>query len=250
LPQHSPVEYAITTRYLERYIAAGATVADVGVGGGYYAELLARRGCSLFLVDVSERLLDATVSRLRAAGLHERILGVSRTSATRLDHLAPTSCDAVLYLGPLYHLTALEERVQAIREAARVLKRKGIFFGAAINRMAYLRDAFRNRPDRGAERLAARRRFLQDGNLTPEMAPPLGFAHLSTVEEFHGLCATAFGELALVGIDSFAQVSQTLLLGLSDENVDAWLELVEQVGLTPEGLGMSDHFLYIGRPKP
>jgi len=34
LPKHTPVEYAITCRYLERYIAADAMVAEVGRGRG------------------------------------------------------------------------------------------------------------------------------------------------------------------------------------------------------------------------
>ncbi len=36
---------------------------------------------------------------------------------------------------------------------------------------------------------------------------------------------------------------------LSAENADAWLDLVEQTGKTPDGLGISDHFLYIGRKR-
>jgi len=40
-----PVEYAITARHLRRWIADGASVAEIGVGGGEYSELLAARGC-------------------------------------------------------------------------------------------------------------------------------------------------------------------------------------------------------------
>jgi len=134
LPEHSPVECAVTSRYLERHIPAGAVVADVGVGGGYYAELLARRGCSLRLVDITQPLLDATVNRLEAVGLLERILSTCLASATHLDSLPGACCDVVLYLGPLYHLTAAEDRAQAVREASRVLTPHGLFYAAAINR--------------------------------------------------------------------------------------------------------------------
>jgi len=104
-------------------------------------------------------------------------------------------------------------------------------------------------PQRGAERRDFRRQFLEDGNLTPEAAPPLGFSHLSTAEELRTLCGDAFNEVVLVGVDSFTQIWGPELAHLSQDNVDAWLELVERTGLTPEGLGMSDHFLYIGRRK-
>jgi ubiquinone/menaquinone biosynthesis C-methylase UbiE len=88
LSHYSPVERAITARYLRRYIDRGAVVADVEVGAGYYAELLAREGYSLYLVDVSQRLLDATVARLRHAGLASQILDVDRASATQLNSVA------------------------------------------------------------------------------------------------------------------------------------------------------------------
>jgi len=45
LETEDPIEYAITLRYLQRYIPDPVIVADVGVGGGQYSELLARRGC-------------------------------------------------------------------------------------------------------------------------------------------------------------------------------------------------------------
>jgi len=41
LSKQSQVEYAITVRYLERYVEPGVTVVEVGVGGGLYSEYLA-----------------------------------------------------------------------------------------------------------------------------------------------------------------------------------------------------------------
>lgn len=246
LEKHFPVEFAITARQLGRWVPAGATVAEVGVGVGHYSEVLARRGCRLYLLDVSERLLDAARARLREAGLAGQVIGVDRASATNLESLGAETCDAVVLLGPLYHLCAPEERRRAVSEAARVLRPGGRMLAAGINRLAYLRDLFRELPEEAVARRDFHAKFLRDGNLDPEHAPPIGFAHLTTAAEFRGLFAAEFDELALVAVESFAGPWQARLAGLSTEAAAAWLELIEQTASTPEALGLTDHFLYIG----
>jgi len=136
LPAESPVEYALPLRWLDRWIAPGAVVADVGVGVGHYALHLAQRACTIYLVDIAERLLHTARARLHDAGLQASILGVTTTSATDLHPLVDNSCDAVLLLGPLYHLCQLADRQQAVREAHRILKSRGVLFAAGINRLA------------------------------------------------------------------------------------------------------------------
>jgi len=245
LTRDCPVERAITLRWLERLAPANAEVAEVSVGGGTYSEYLARKGCRLQLVDVSARL--AAAARLRAAGLGDSIAGISPESATRLDSLPAGAFDTVLMLGPLYHLCALRARRQAVTEAARILKPGGLLFAAGINRLSYLRDFFRLFPHVVLERKAFHEQYLRDGNLDPEHAPPIGFAHLSTYAEFRALFAPEFEELALAGVESFSTAWQPMLNDLPPAEAEAWLDLIERTGQTAEGLGFSDHFLYVGR---
>src|SRR5712691_7000480 len=68
LPEESPVEYALTLRWLDRWIVHGAVVADIGVGVGHYALHLAQRACTIHLVDIAERLLHTARARLHDAG--------------------------------------------------------------------------------------------------------------------------------------------------------------------------------------
>ncbi len=234
-----PLELAMTTRYLERYVPAGATVAEVGVGGGQYSELLARRGSRLHLIDVSRRLLDAVRARVPNLSAHH-------ASVTDLP-LAADSCDAVLMLGPLYHLAQLAHRRRAVAEAARVLKSGGLLFAAGINRFAYLRDLFRNAPESALERRAFHAQYLRDGVLNAEVAPPIGHSHFTTRDEFRALFPPAFEEIKLVAVESFAGPWQARFKALSPEVAEAWLDLIEQTAEAPEVFGLTDHFLYIGR---
>jgi 2-polyprenyl-3-methyl-5-hydroxy-6-metoxy-1,4-benzoquinol methylase len=247
LTRDSPAERGITLRWLERLVPNAVEVAEIGVGGGLYSECLARKGCRLHLVDVSARLLETAAERLRAAGLGAAIAGASHESATGLASLATGAFDAVLLLGPLYHLCSADSRRQAVAEAARILKPGGWLFAAGINRLSYLRDLLRESPEQACRRRAFHQQYLRDGNLDPKHAPPIGFAHLTTIADFRALFANSFDEAALVGVESFSTAWQTRLNDLPLEEVEAWLDLIETTGQSPEGLGRSDHFLYIGR---
>jgi ubiquinone/menaquinone biosynthesis C-methylase UbiE len=264
LERFAPVEYAITRRYLARFLGDGITVADAGVGAGHYAQFLARRGCRVHLIDVSANLLRAAQERLAAAGLGSHILSVDQVSATALP-LADESVDAILLLGPLYHLRALAERQSVVREAARVLKPGGTVAAAGVNRIAFLRDMFRasdpysstfwgeeikqaagNFPNE-LRKPGFLAQYLATGSLDPQHAPPIGYAHLTTVSEFRELLTAQFQELALIGTESFTAPWQDVFLSKPSEEAARWLDIVEATGRTAEGLAYSDHFLFIGR---
>lgn len=247
LSELCPVEFETTKRMLDRWIPDGARVAEIGVGVGHYSEHLAARGCRIHLIDIAKRLLDAAVERLRHSGLDAQIAGVNRLSATDLTTIDGGAFDAVLLLGPLYHLRQLSDRERAVAESARMLRTGGLLYAAAINRLPYFRELLREQPGTVVERRDFHRQFLEDGNLDPGHAPPLGFAHMTTVEEFRALFAGAFEPLMLLGVESFTSAWQPVLNTLPADQAQAWLDLVEQTGVTPEGLGQSDHFLFVGR---
>ncbi len=261
----SGVEYGMTLRHLRRFVPDGATVAEIGVGVGHYSEHLARRGCTLHLVDVSQKLLDAAAARLRERGLDARIASITHGSATDLSFLPGAAMDVVLFLGPLYHLGELAKRKKALAEAARILKPGGLLFAAAINRLTYLRDMYRKiempgldpalveniqglfRRELRAGKFPAE--YLATGRLDPEHAPPIGYAHMTTLAEFRELFARDFDELLLAGMESFTSAALNSFSDKPAEDRELWLDLVEKTNTTPEGLGYSDHWLFVGRKK-
>jgi SAM-dependent methyltransferase len=116
-----------------------AVIADIGGGPGRYTLWLARLGYRVVHRDVVplhvEQLLAAAGVELDAASAIDSAVGDARS----LD-LAAESVDAVLLLGPLYHLTRRPDRVQALREARRVVRPGGSVFGVAISRWAVRYD--------------------------------------------------------------------------------------------------------------
>ena len=84
------MEYAVTAIYLERYTPRHARVADIGVGVGHYAELLARPNLKPEAVQRRTQIIISQARRL------ERIINdlhdASRLS-TRQFTLDRSTCD-------------------------------------------------------------------------------------------------------------------------------------------------------------
>ncbi len=120
------LEFTRTTQIvLRRLPAAPAVVADIGGGPGRYALWLASLGYQVEHRD----LMPLHVEQLRAdttevTGIHTAVGDVRD-----LD-LPDASVDAVLLLGPLYHLIDRAERVRALRECARIVRPGGPVFAA------------------------------------------------------------------------------------------------------------------------
>lgn len=113
-------------------------MADIGGGAGRYAAWLAERGHPVTLLEPVE--LHLREAR-RLAGEPPRF-AVRRGDARALP-FEDASLDAVLLLGPLYHLGERRDRARALDEAARVCRPGGVVLAAAISRFGPLLDAIR-----------------------------------------------------------------------------------------------------------
>jgi len=135
------LEFERTKRIVQRFLSTPpAIVADVGGGTGPYSFWLASLGYETHLVELSSRLVEICKSRMRANPSQPGPRSVEVGDARSL-WLGDSSCDAVLMLGPLYHLTERNERLRAVQESRRVLKSGGYLFAATITRVASFIDA-------------------------------------------------------------------------------------------------------------
>ena len=118
-----------------------ASVVDVGGGPGAYACWLADLGYEVHLIDAVP--LHVEMAREASQAQPDRpIASVAVGDARKLDR-GNASVDAVVMLGPLYHLTDRSDRLAALGEASRVLWDGGLLFAAAISRFASVLDGLR-----------------------------------------------------------------------------------------------------------
>jgi ubiquinone/menaquinone biosynthesis C-methylase UbiE len=133
------LERARTQELLTRHLPPPpAVIVDVGGGPGVYARWLAAQGYEVHLIDpVPLHVEQAQRDALAANG---RPLASASTGDARRLHVAAARADAVLLLGPLYHLTDRADRLRALREATRVVRPGGVIFAVGISRFASLFD--------------------------------------------------------------------------------------------------------------
>nr|WP_262913981.1 class I SAM-dependent methyltransferase [Polaribacter sp. DS7-9] len=108
------------------------TIVDVGGGTGKYSEWLAKKNHTVHLIEPV--LKHIKLAEKRAKKL-KKPFSVTIGEASKLPY-KDNSVDLVILHGPLYHLQKKEDRVSAILEAKRVLKKGGIILGFAINATA------------------------------------------------------------------------------------------------------------------
>jgi len=255
LDNESPVEYAITLRKLDQWIKSGSKIADVGTGAGHYALQLAHRNCHVHLIDIAENLLDACRNKFHEAKLEQYVLGITTASATNLSFILPGSMDAVILLGPLYHLNTKSERQAVLQEAYRILAKGGIIFAGGINRLAVLRELWNvDRFDSIKAKSPSINHikkdildFINTGISNANVFPPLSDAFFATSNQFREECSEYFKELEFSGVESFSGHTQNQFFKKDDNLKSDWLDLVEITGRTNEGIASSEHFLFIGK---
>lgn len=130
------LEFLRTQEVVRRHLPrSGMRILDVGGGTGVHSEWLLADGHQV-------HLLDPVVSHVMQAS--ERLGDLSGFSAEVGEAQALTfndsSFDVVLLFGPLYHLTERADRLDAWREARRVIEPTGLVFGMGISRYASLLD--------------------------------------------------------------------------------------------------------------
>jgi len=132
------LEFERTKELVLRFLPRESTVADVGGGVRHYAEWLTTHGHRVALVDPVPLHREQARARARETAPFRVHAGDAR--ALPLDDRA---YDAVLLLGPLYHLGDRNDRARSLGEAFRVCRTDGILFAAAISRFGPLLDALR-----------------------------------------------------------------------------------------------------------
>lgn len=241
------LEFARTQELIQRQLPPAPAVAlDVGGGSGIYSCWLAELGYEVHLIDPVQKHIEQARSR---SGQQRRKIKSARVGDARHLEQADASADAVLMLGPLYHLTDHADRLASLREAYRVLRPKGMLFAAGISRFASLFDSLRNGFFDKPEFAPILQRDLAEGQHRNPTEDPTyfttAFFHRPT-ELAQEIAEAGFSNPAVFPIEGPGWLADNFDHLWGDEIQRArLLEYVRTVEREPEILGASAHLLAI-----
>ena len=248
------LEFAITTHALEKYLPPRGRILDLGGGPGRYSIWLAQRGYQVVLADLSPNLLEIARTKISAAGVQTCMEDVVVCDACDLGRFADQSFEAVVCLGPFYHLTQAADRERAASEIVRVLKPHGIALVAFMPIYTFLRRTLAL-PDERRHLAQAEfvDRLMQTGVFVNDIPGRFSAGYgvrpqaVAPFMEQHG-----FNTLALLADTGFAAAHVRYLQALAAADPPAYaqaMEIIVGTASDPSVWGGSIHLVYVGQ-KP
>jgi ubiquinone/menaquinone biosynthesis C-methylase UbiE len=248
------IEFAVTAHAFSKHLPPHGRILDIGGGPGRYSIWLAQRGYTVVLADLSPNLLDIARAKIAEAGVQSQVEEVVVCDACDLSRFAAESFDAVLCLGPFYHLVDPVDRERAATELVRVLKPRGMALIAFMPLYTFLRRTLALKDERQhlaqpdfVARLMNEGVFLNDvpdrfnagyGVRPQEVTPFMERHGLKTVE--------------LLADTGFAAPHAEHLAELAESDLTAYeraMEIIVSTANDPSLLGASIHLMYVGQ-KP
>ena len=253
------IEFELSCRALKKHLPRNPpkqiSVLDIGGGPGRYTLWLAEQGYPVVLADFSSTLLDIAHQKISASSYSANVEDVVCADVRDLSLWPTDTFDAVLCMGPFYHLQQEADRIKAIEEIVRVLKPGGIAAmafmtkAALIRRTLFIEDEWHHLAD--AQWL---NNLLVNGVFDNDNPGRFNGGFGIEPGEIDPFC-NQFGLKAIstVGTESISIGMTNSLKKMAREqraNFDAALTILEDKATDPAIHGMCSHLLHITRLEP
>jgi SAM-dependent methyltransferase len=255
-PTDGAVEFAVNRRAISRYLptsldsAQPLRILDIGGGPGRYSFWLVEQGHKVTLADLSPDLLK--IARAKSDESHTQLEAVVEADACDLSAWPTGYFDAVLSLGPFYHLPDAADRDRAAGELGRVLRPGGVAFVALMPRYTFLRRTIA---------IGDERQHLLDADFLREALEQGAFyndipgrftegygAHPAEIEPYFA----RFGleQVTLLASEGIAVGIQEAVAQIADTAPALYervIDLILETATDPSILGLCSHLLYVGQ---
>ncbi len=210
--------------YLERFVAPGSRVLEIGAGPGRFTQTLHRLGCRIVVADISHVQLELNRRYGAERGFASSVEAYQKLDICDLAILPPASFDVVVaYGGPLSYV--FERRDDAVESCRRVLRSRGMFVASVMSLWGTLHRHLAALRDLPLRSMAS---IVETGDLTPENDPMSSHkCHMFRSAELTGLLERhGFRIEALAASNALTTNLEPLLLELRQQ-ADRWQTLLD-----------------------
>lgn len=240
------IEFITTARIMDEWLKGEKKILDCGAGTGIYSFYLADRGHQVTAADITPRHVELIQKQARE---ENRKMEAFVLDATDMSMFENESFDAVLNMGPFYHLLEKEQRDKCMRESLRVLKKGGLLFSSYIPRYYVFQLAAMSDTKYLDERLACQ--IIETGVLRHDDEKCFWTdTYYSTADEMEDLYRENRVEIK----DHFAQDGITPMFSdvadkWNEEQFGVWCRYHYSVCRERSILGASNHVVIVGEKQ-
>lgn len=237
------IEFITTARILDEHLSGKMKILDCAAGTGIYSFYLADKGHQVTATDITPRHIEIIKDKLKDKKYQ---METAVLDAADMSMFGDETFDAVLNMGPFYHLLTEEQRTKCIAETLRVLKKGGLVFTAYIPR--YYVFQFAALSDRRYLDKDLARKIIGTGVLKHDDEKCFWTdTYYSTADEMEGM----YSDNNVKITDHFAQDGLTPLFSdkadrWTEEEFKTWCEYHYSVCRERSILGASNHVVIVG----
>lgn len=237
-----------TKEIIEQYLPEPPQkILDVGGGTGAYAFWLANKGYKVHLIDPVPKHIEQA-KQLSKQQSENANMEFQIGDARRLNY-KDCYADILLLMGPLYHLLTYSERIAALKESYRILKKDGLLFAVGISRFASCVDGFMSGYFKDPEFRKIMRQDVKNGQHRNHTDNELYFtdAYFHHPEEFRSEITTAgFNPVAMHAVEGIGYMLKDFDQHWNNEEYREFLlHIIRHIDTDSSIIGASLHIMCV-----
>ena len=223
-------------------------IIDIGGAAGVYSFWLAELGHIVDLIDLVPKHIQQIkeIETIEGKKINSAIVG-NALALPYEDNLY----DIALLMGPLYHLQDREQRILALKEAKRVLKKDGILFAAAITKYASMLDGFKYDLIADPEFQNIMLNDIKTGkhNNVNKIENYFTYSYFHSPNELKNEVEEAgLKYMEILPVEGFGNIYKDVEMKMEDESYSKLLlECILLTESDPTFLAVSSHYLIVGK---
>lgn len=234
--RHGQVEFQVSMNYIHRYLKPGDKILDVGAATGRYSIPLFEEGYDVTAVEPVQHNLG----RLKAK---KPELPAFKGDARKLKRFKDESFDLVLLFGPMYHLIDDADKITALKEAERVVKKGGyVLVAYVMNEYSILTYGFR---EQHILEIQEQGKVDETWRVQPGEEDLYDYVRLEDVDRFNR--ETGLQRVCIFSPDGPANHMRRELNRLTEEEFEAFIRYQMTVAERADLLGAGGHIVDILR---